>query len=325
MRPRYALAAFARLHRQSSTSLFCRHIIQNALRPSTTEAAICDPNNASHALNPDLPPAKRGCRRTSKDAELAEPTAATSSIESDVTEPPKKRRGRPPKAQLIDLTTPTSEDTEPSQPSPSKQKRTRKAKPVILADTIAPGSSHHSDLASYLAHADRAGLDPTSNTYVGTHYEYTVAAALSRLSFTLTRVGRASDLGIDLLGEWALPNLPRPLRVLVQCKTEKPRPNMVRELEGAVVGAPVKYRAQGTVAILATGGEATKGVRDAVTRSMMPMAFLNITTEGLIRQFIWNQAAVAIGLDGVGVTLRYSPHKEHEVALTWNGHPWPSS
>ena len=319
MRPRYAVTAFARLHKSVLTSPSCRRISQNASKSSITEPAIGDSNNASLALDPDATPVKRSRRSKVKDVDLAEPAKAVPEIEDDVIEPPKKRRGRPPKPHSLDLTTSTLD------PAPSKQKRTRKPKSAVTDDEIVPGSSHHSDLATFLAYADRTGLDPTSTVYVGMHYEYTVAAALSRLGFSLTRVGRSSDLGIDLLGEWALPNLPRPLRILVQCKAEKSKPSMVRELEGAVVGAPLRYRAEGTVAILATGGEATKGVRDAVTRSMMPMGFLNVTTEGLIRQFIWNQAAVAIGLDGVGVTLRYSPHKEHEVALTWNGLPFSSS
>lgn len=100
---------------------------------------------------------------------------------------------------------------------------------------------------------------------------------------------------------------------------------MIRELEGAVVGAPVRYRGEGTIAMLSAAKEATKGVRDAVGRSGLPMAYLNITTEGRVRQFVWNQAAVECGLEGVGVTLRYLVDGESEVALTWKGLPWSSS
>ncbi|GAB7348992.1 hypothetical protein MBLNU459_g7971t1 [Dothideomycetes sp. NU459] len=189
---------------------------------------------------------------------------------------------------------------------------------------ITPGSAHHSDLASFLAYASRVGLAPTTNVYVGTHYEYTVASSLRRLDLTLTRVGRTADLGIDLLGTWQVPGRPEPLRVLVQCKAETPRPTMVRELEGAVVGAPAGWRGQGVVALLAARHGATKGVREAVRRSSLPMGFANVTTSGLVRQFIWNAAAVERGLEGVGVTVKYSAGnvKEPEVVLTWDGRPW---
>ncbi|KEQ70574.1 hypothetical protein M436DRAFT_11060, partial [Aureobasidium namibiae CBS 147.97] len=164
---------------------------------------------------------------------------------------------------------------------------------------------HHTSLSEFLSYADAVHLSPTSTVYRGTHYEYTVANALERLAFSLTRVGRASDLGIDLLGSWAVPSHPAPLNVLIQCKAETPKPSMVRELEGAVVGAPAAYRGEGTISILAAAKEATKGVRDAVGRSRLPMAYLNITTEGRIRQFVWNHAAVHCGLESVGVALRY--------------------
>ena len=42
--------------------------------------------------------------------------------------------------------------------------------------------------------------------------------------------------------------------------------------------------------------------------------------DGMVRQFLWNQAAVIkCGLEGVGVGLRYP---EESVALTWQGVPW---
>lgn len=100
---------------------------------------------------------------------------------------------------------------------------------------------------------------------------------------------------------------------------------MVRELEGAVVGAPLAYRGAATISILAAAKEATKGVRDAVGRSRLPMAYLNINTEGKVRQFIWNHAAVQCGLEGLGVALRYLANAESDVTLTWKGMPWTSS
>jgi hypothetical protein len=48
-------------------------------------------------------------------------------------------------------------------------------------------------------------LPTTSTVYIGTHYEYTVHAALARLGMRLTRVGGRADAGIDLLGQWLVP------------------------------------------------------------------------------------------------------------------------
>jgi len=51
-----------------------------------------------------------------------------------------------------------------------------------------------------------------------------------------------------------------------------------------------------------------------------------VTNEGKVRQFLWNWRAQQVGLEGMGVTLRYSQdakggHDEadKEIALTWNG------
>ncbi|TVY34146.1 Uncharacterized protein LSUB1_G006391, partial [Lachnellula subtilissima] len=87
-------------------------------------------------------------------------------------------------------------------------------------------------------------MDPRSTTYVGTHYEYTVQTALSRLGLSLKRIGGRSDYGIDLIGTWNLPSSLQPLQVLIQCKAlaSKAEPRVVRELEGAFVGAPTGWR-----------------------------------------------------------------------------------
>jgi hypothetical protein len=47
----------------------------------------------------------------------------------------------------------------------------------ILVDLESPSSNHH-DLKSFLSYTQRSGLDEKSTVYVGTHYEYTVAAKL---------------------------------------------------------------------------------------------------------------------------------------------------
>ncbi|KAH6659753.1 glutathione S-transferase [Truncatella angustata] len=129
-----------------------------------------------------------------------------------------------------------------------------------------PPSREHSDIPSYLSYVERTGLDTTTTTYVGTHYEYTVAHTLERFGFELRRVGGSGDHGIDLLGTWSVPSTPTPLRVLLQCKassvasTARIGPATIRELEGAFVGAPPGWRGGNVVGLLVTQKTATKGV-----------------------------------------------------------------
>ncbi|KAK5261189.1 hypothetical protein LTR20_004302 [Exophiala xenobiotica] len=130
-----------------------------------------------------------------------------------------------------------------------------------------PSSSHH-DLRSFLAHAARTGLSPTSTVYTGTLYEYSTSTTLRTYGFDLHRVGGRGDRGVDLIGLWHIPRLASrtgssstgewkehtnpstgettvetdTFRVLVQCKRlvgkhAKIGPNLVRELDGAVRGA----------------------------------------------------------------------------------------
>ncbi|KAF2837177.1 hypothetical protein M501DRAFT_995709 [Patellaria atrata CBS 101060] len=196
---------------------------------------------------------------------------------------------------------------------------------------IAHGSEEHNDLPSFLAYAKRIGLSDTKTVYRGTHYEYTVATSLKRLGFALSRTGRRADLGIDLLGQWSLQELPVPMRVLLQCKAQKKAvaPENIRELEGAFIGAPHRYRGDGVMGLLAAPKEATKGVRDALGRSRYPLGFLKISIDGTIEQFLWNQSAASAGLEGLGVTTRYvqenstdaaeAEEMQKEVVLVWNG------
>lgn len=196
-------------------------------------------------------------------------------------------------------------------------------------------SEQHRDLDSFLAYAQRTGLKESSPVFKGTRFEYLVAMTLSRLGFELQRTGRSNDLGIDLVGTWDLPQREAqgPMRVLVQCKASPPTPAMVRELEGAYVGAPAGWRDNQVLAMLAVSHSATAGVRAAVQRSRCPMAAVNITREGSVQQFIWNAVANQIGLDALGVTLQYSNSSDKQaagsvascVALTWQGQPWRTS
>lgn len=265
-------------------------------RPKTTAAA---------SITKRTPSRLKEIQKKSGTTSIKEPNGPAKHAVDTVNNAPRARRGRPPskKASALDRT------------------------------LITPGSQKHYDLQSFLAYAKRVGLSETTNVYVGTHYEYTVVEALQRFGFALTRIGRSSDLGIDLVGHWTLPSVPGQMRTLVQCKAEKPRPSFVRELEGAYVGAPAGWRGDSVLALLAASKEATKGVRDAITRSKWPMGFLNVTADGTIKQFIWNQSAQDRGLEGMGVAVKHCRDEEgaegdqlSQVAtLTWDGSPWTAT
>ncbi|KAI0888657.1 uncharacterized protein GGS22DRAFT_152100 [Annulohypoxylon maeteangense] len=215
--------------------------------------------------------------------------------------------------------------------------------PLLYPEIPGNGSSHH-DLASYAAYAARTGLDLTSKTYVGTRYEYTVAAALAPLGFALQRIGGRDDCGIDLLGTWRLPITPSsasptppPLRVLIQCKAASAQstrigPHQIRELEGAFAGAPPAWRSsllgsRGPIlGFLVAQKTATKGVRDALGRSRWPMGFVSCTADGRLEQMVWNGRAEEEGLEGLGVGVRFSEgedgvRSEQRLVLTWRGRP----
>ncbi|KAL9600074.1 MAG: hypothetical protein Q9219_003444 [cf. Caloplaca sp. 3 TL-2023] len=211
------------------------------------------------------------------------------------------------------------------------------------SSSAAKPPAHH-DLPSFLAYADSTSLSPTSSLYIGTRYEYLCAATLRRLSFNLIRTGGRSDHGIDLLGHWHLPSLPYPLRALVQCKAlkSKPGPSLVRELEGMYAGAPAGWRAStqnnsneegeannNVIAVLCAKREATKGVREAVRRSKVPVVWVMVEDlggeEGKVRQVLWNERVREVGAEGVGVGVRYALGEGEvgkEVRLTWKGEVW---
>ena len=125
--------------------------------------------------------------------------------------------------------------------------------------------------------------------------------------------------------------------VLVQCKASKLTPSMVRELEGAYIGAPSGWRGEGVLAVLVSTVPATKGVSAAVQRSQWPLAVMQIERDGILRQFLWNAKAAEAGLSGLGVTTKYATKTgddgeqkgvEQCVGLTWLDKAWrtkPSS
>lgn len=185
-----------------------------------------------------------------------------------------------------------------------------------------PPTTNHNDLASFIADAERSGLDPASTTYVGTHFEYTVASALSALGFDLRRMGGKSDRGIDLLGTWTVPSSPdSPLRVVLQCKVSKATgPSLVRELEGTVLSAPAGWRGPGALGFLVADRAASKGIVEGILHSRVPIGFIACDRTGRISQMLWNRQAEEQGLVGMGVGLRYSMSGEGaDCVLTFNG------
>jgi hypothetical protein len=56
----------------------------------------------------------------------------------------------------------------------------------------------------------------------------------------------------------------------------------------------------------------------------MPLGFMQITEEGRILQMLWNQQASQWGLEGFGVTMKFSPQAgsgqvEQEIVLMRQG------
>ncbi|KAL5338775.1 hypothetical protein BJX70DRAFT_186520 [Aspergillus crustosus] len=192
-----------------------------------------------------------------------------------------------------------------------------------------PTASHDS-LPTFLDHTQRNAIPASTTTYQGTVYEYIVQSHLRKHAFNLYRVGGRSDYGIDLTGTWhvgANPVLDPPIRVVVQCKAlrKKLGPNLVREIEGVTA-----MQGCGCAGVLVSPLEATKGVREALGRSGMPLVWMMVGLDGVVRQVLWNKGVegLGLGLGGLGVEALYSPdeggEKKHgpkkpEVRLTWEG------
>lgn len=195
---------------------------------------------------------------------------------------------------------------------------------LIYPESLSP---HHHDLRSFVDYASQTGMDLKSTVYVGTHYEYTVQYSLKRLGMSLKRIGGRSDYGIDLLGTWSLPSLPRPMKVIAQCKAFSGKggaggPANIRELEGAFVGAPLGWREPGVFGLHISPKSATKAVREALGRSRWPMGYVLCSSDGKIMQMLWNRRAAEEGLEGVGVELKYfseGDRNDKEIILSWKG------
>ncbi|KAK5132508.1 hypothetical protein LTR08_008892 [Meristemomyces frigidus] len=268
-------------------------------------------------------------RKPTSDAGAKAPRKPKPKSDADV-EPPTKAK--------------TKAATADKSPTPSAKMAKRQPKKLIIMPPrlMPPIEQKHHDLASFLAHAEFTKANTKSTTYVGTHFEYTVAQSLLAVDFTLQRTGRANDLGIDLIGHWALPAPhstvhAHTMPVIIQCKASKTTPAEVRELEGAYAGAPAGWRGPGVLAMLVSTRRITKGVLEAVQRSRWPMAVMHMQREGVIKQLLWNAVADEKGLEGLSVAARYTPGDESKVReggdsvaasveraimLTWMGKLW---
>ncbi|KAL3474931.1 hypothetical protein BJX99DRAFT_259853 [Aspergillus californicus] len=196
-------------------------------------------------------------------------------------------------------------------------------------------SLSHSDLPSFLAYATRTNLPESTTFFQGTSYEYAVQSHLRSCAFALDRVGGRADLGIDLTGTWHVgpnPVTDPPVRVFVQCKALKTKlgPNYVRELEG--VTAASRRRGGGLArcaGILVSPREATKGVREALGRSGMPLIWIMVERDGKVGQVLWNgRMEEGLGLFGLGVEISYplalgevdeEKRGKPDFRLTWEG------
>ena len=126
--------------------------------------------------------------------------------------------------------------------------------------------------------------------------------------------------------------------MLVQCKAHARgvSPEWVRELEGAKAGAREGWRGGGVVGVLCGKGPATKGVREAVRRAGSGVVWVCVEDfggrdgdgerRGRVRQVLWNEKVGALGVEGMGVGVRYcggeGEAREKESVLLWKGVPW---
>jgi hypothetical protein len=188
----------------------------------------------------------------------------------------------------------------------NSQKTQHSPRPPLQSLLPPPPSSHHNSQTEFLAYARRTGLNPATAVYLGTRYEYLVLSSLRRLGIELARFGGKGDKGVDLVGWWHLPQWRKPssqdsfrgdngsdggevMKVLVQCKRidsssrsdKRVSPAVVRELEGAIRGAPAGWRkASEVLMMLISTRPTTKGVMDEFKRSERPLVWVLLEEAG---------------------------------------------
>ena len=189
-----------------------------------------------------------------------------------------------------------------------------------------------------------------SSVHVGTSFEHLAALTLRRFAFSLTRVGGARDRGIDLIGTWSPPsrgeapqsqsqqspqdvptqNIP----VVVQCKSiSRTVPAWVRELEGAVAGAP-PYLGDRVFGMLVGKGKITSGILEVMNSSSKGLIWAQLVDEkrlerpcGRVEQMLWNRVVSEAVGDQLRPGIVYKAGRLRDVlvkesTLLWNGKPW---
>ncbi len=128
---------------------------------------------------------------------------------------------------------------------------------------------------------------------------------------------------------------------------------MIRELEGALAGAPGGWRGEDTIGVLCAKREVTAGVRDALRRSKRGVVWVMVedlndareedrredgeevegdlevkryqgAREGRIRQVLWNDRVQKLVGEETGTGVVYIPGQdggpmETQVLMSWNG------
>ncbi len=147
-----------------------------------------------------------------------------------------------------------------------------------------------------------------------------------------------------------------PLKVAVQCKAvaRKAGPEMIRELEGALAGAPGEWSGEDTIGVLCAKREVTAGVRDALRRSKRGVVWVMVedlddadregkkgngedmekgagdskedqkARKGRIKQVLWNDRVQKLVGEVTGTCVIHRPGEdgggmESEVLMSWNG------
>lgn len=100
---------------------------------------------------------------------------------------------------------------------------------------------------------------------------------------------------------------------------------MIRELEGAVAGAPSEWRGSDTIGVLCARNEATEGVRQAVRRSGRGVVWVMIELGGKVKQVLWNEMVRDMVGRRIGSGMKYvvgGKGVEKEVRLMLDGRVW---
>ncbi|CAB4395561.1 unnamed protein product [Rhizophagus irregularis] len=181
----------------------------------------------------------------------------------------------------------------------------------------------HKDLESFLLIKD---INTESSVYKGTLYEYeTISCLQKNFGMITSRVGGASDSGIDFRGGWNLPNGQK-LKLVGQCKnySNKCPPSSVRELEGVVSG----LTSENTFGILSSKSGFSHEAINRFKASVCPLIMVSVINNGKkCKSFVWNKSCEKF-LDGLEVTTKFSKSDvcddilEGEPILLYNGKPF---